>query len=406
MSEDTLIRMLQEAAGKVPDNPAPVGRIVFEGRQRVRRRRAAILGGAVAAVLVVAGGVGVRHLPGGGSSVTSSSSSSTTVGHGQHHVSSLGTQDQTQRLAALPAAPAGTRWVGVGSVMVAVPSTWPMRPGQVCEDSQASYVTVLARGTAGAVHCALIPPAARGSDRLTLVPAGGNTGQELGGAVTGTSGLACERGLHRLCTATKRVDGVAISFDSADDLAAQVWQEISDSIRPIPEGYVAVPWAGGGTSIQPDLAELTRAVRAAGLRVAVGAGAGGHAVSTDPEPGTVVPRGGLVRIVEDRTPPAEGTIEGRLIWSGGPQGTLPSAHRGTIHIVGTGYGGARVDEFVSTDRQGRWSYDVYGGGTFTITGTSAGFGLTGGTQDACVAAGGPVHVGLRPVTVTVTCSLR
>lgn len=405
MSDETLIRMLEEAAGKVPDSRPPIGTVLRHGHEKVRRRQAWIVGSAVAVVLVAGGGIVLgRHSGGGGSDATSSGVSTTTargdLGRGQSTQASQNGQpssgDSVQTEGpGLATAPAGTRWVGFEQVMVAVPSEWPMRAGQVCEDSQATYVTLLA-GVTGTVNCADIPASAAGSDRLTLSSAAGQTPRA----------LSCVPGVPQRCSATKLVDGVAIGFDSADQHARQIWKQLEGSITAVPEGYVAVPWTGGGTYVAPNVDDLQGALQGAGLPSAVDPGASGRDVTTDPEPGSVVPTGQPVTIVGLPTSSSPGRMDGRLVWSGGPVGTPIRPHQGTIHILGTDADGMKVDDFVPTGRDGRWSYSHPGGGTFTVTGTSTGYGLAGGTQDACV-AGGPVHVQpLQTVTVTVTCSLK
>lgn len=318
MTDEKLIQLLEEAAGRVPDTPPPVGDLLRQGRVTVRRRRAAALAGGVAAVLVVAGGVAlgshghtVTPVATSGPSTTPSNGTADrtqSVGKPQRSSSAgSGVPAQGESTGGMPAAPAGMRWVGLRRAMVAVPTSWPTRLDVACDDGQSSYVSLNVPDDRGHWFVASCVPQhlapAPDAVRLTLAPAGS----------TRTSAFDCDQSVPPTCVATEVVGGVAITLTAHDDAAARTWRQISDSATSIPDGYVAVPWVRGTNRLGPDVADLSAAITAAGLRPDTTLASGPGPITTSPAPGTIVPVGQTVRI-----------LDGRAVSTLRPEGSAPS----------------------------------------------------------------------------------
>lgn len=339
MSDD-IATLLERTASRVPDSPPPVADLVVRGRKAVRRRRAAALGGAVAAVLVVAGG-GVA----------------TKAATDRERPTPTAVQP-------VPAPPAGTRWVGIGRTVFAVPKSYSMWPGLYCQAPDGrDHVTILQPHVA--VACQPFDPKIR-------------TGR--------TVALTDDRGKV-----------------TADDAAvARTW-------TALPDGWLAVPAAApvGGVG-EPSADEEARALVKAGFRVVRVRGAAGWkrpSVTTVPAIGEPARVGSTVRLYD---PEARGatTLRGRLLWVGGPAPGTAVPHPGTVRIVGDD--GEEV--LVATSEDGTWSYTAKGG-TYTVTAKSPGYPSPDGDPYPC-SAGAPVTA--EPVTaaqgrtasVDVVCQVR
>lgn len=342
MSDEALARLLQSAAARVPESAPPVVDLLRAGR-RVRRRRArTALAGVCAAVLVAAG--------------------ATVVGvHDGRHEAALP--------AVLPAPPAGTKWVGIGHTVVAVPKGWPVWPGVYCDDGpNTPYVTIVDHDAA--VACpAQQPP--RGAVESVDMSAGPGGGLEVGVGGEGT----------RVTVAS-----------------------LTASETRLPDGWLAIPAADprGGVGA-PDAAGETAAVRAAGFRVVtdrVPAWGTRSRITTDPEIGAPARVGSTVTIHVPSPELATSGLRGRLLWVGGPAPLL-RPHGGTVHVTGHGF-----DEYVGTDRDGNWHLALPPG-RYLVRATSPGYLSGPGAPDAC-RADSPVTTVRRDATTTadVYCQLR
>lgn len=332
-SIDTLIGdYLERAADRVPVSAPPVARLVEQGQRTVRRRRTAAIVAAAAAVLVVAG-------------------TSAVLAHGGGHHGSAPVAD------ALPKPPAGTRWVGIGRTVFAVPTEWTMSPGLYCPPLDgAKHVTIVEP------HLLVSCPMIRGVEQV-----------------------------HQPISLSERNGQVSVTGGGA---------AVERSRTTLPKGWLAVPAALPTDHVGDLTADAeAQALTHAGFRVIRKSGPAGmtEPVTTEPAIGEPARVGSTVVVVEK--PPASATISGGLSWVGG-LATKPARHPGTIHLVGNG-----VDVHVSTRPDGTWSYRVPAG-TYTVTGSSPGYLAKNGWPDSC-AADHQVSTGLGgTVKVEVYCQRR
>jgi hypothetical protein len=265
--------LLDELWESIPTGPAPDDDLVQRGRTRRRRRRLGVAGGALA--LVVAAGVAISVIPRSG-------------GHEDH----------------LLTPPAGTRYVGIGQVAVAVPEDWsdgdascnaPMRDtvffpyGQDCVgmfhsvSSLAISAVRMNDGFAGG----MTPDGRVGGHRVVARP---NSAM----CMVGTGPEACLQSfgvpdLHAYFS-------VRVPRDEPEALDRV--KAIRDSLRVLPDGQTAVPFLSAGS-----LDDWRAALQDAGLAVRVDhhscpptGNCVGGVVSTTPAPGNVVPTGSIVTI--------------------------------------------------------------------------------------------------------------
>ena len=265
--------LLDELWESIPTGPAPVDDLVQRGQTKRRRRHLGVAGGALA--LMVAAGVAISLFP-----------------RSDRHEDHLLTP------------PAGTRYVGIGQVVVAVPEGWA--------DGAASCNSPV-RNTAffpWPQDC-VGPFRSVSSVAISAVPmndgfAGGMTPDEsVGGhrvvarpnpamCMVGTGPEACLQSfgvpdLHAYFS-------VRVPRDEPEALD-QV-EAIRDSLTVLPDGQTAVPFLSAGS-----LDDWRAALQDAGLGVRVDhhscpptGNCVGGVVSTTPAPGNVVRTGSIVTI--------------------------------------------------------------------------------------------------------------
>lgn len=312
MSEQRIIDLLERVAEGVPDSAPPMADLLRHGRRGVRRRRAAATFTAAVAVaaLAVAGAL----------------------------LRPEGDDGGRPAVGQLPTSPAGTRWVGVGTTVFAVPKGWSMWPDLYCQNPDGRpHVTI--RNPDVAVGCIPIDPAIPDAPVVGI--------GERQGTVT------------------------------VDD------RRLGRTRTTLPEGWLAVPLAAppsgvGGITV----AEEVRALKDAGFHVITSEvidWGDQPPVTTVPEIGAPARVGSTVTVFEARVPPAQAFLGGRLWWSGGPT-NAEDPHTGTIHLSS----GPR-DWYVPTDAKGRWNF-TGPPGRYTIHATSPGYLTAAGARDACTTA--------------------
>jgi hypothetical protein len=344
MSDELLTELLERSASRVPATDPPLPMLLRQGRRDLRRRRTGILSGAVAAVLAVTGAGALVH----------------TLGH---HPATL----ETTTRPASP--PSGTKWIGIGRTVVAVPRMWSMWPGLYCGSFDGhDHVTILT--SSATISCGQVSPGIPAGDVIEL----------------------------------RGVGGLDVAVDLARTGSGVTQAGIDRTQTTLPAGWLAVPAApsltGTGASSADDEA---RALASAGFQVSRAsepAWGDGPRVRTDPEIGTPARIGSTVTVYDRVAAPAVANLTGRLFWVGGPAPGRPTPHPGTVHVVGNG-----LDQYIPVGKDGRWSFEGPAG-TFTVTGSSPGYLSAEGVSDAC-RAGHPVTLRWEHTTkANVYCQLR
>lgn len=281
------------------------------------------------------------------------------------------------RAAPLPVPPAGTKWVGVGHDVVAVPRGWPVVPGVYCQGPAEPYVTI----TQWHVVVSCPPMIGRSGHPYRPAPSIDIEGNSSGGFLAQVEDVAGSGGVSQ--------------------------QSVDASRTTLPTGWLAVPsgekYSGGAGS--PSLSNEIAALEAAGfdvVRESAGPDPLGQMVTTDPAIGTPARRGSTVVVYDHSVPAASVMLSGTLDWVGGPAPGSPVPHPGTIHVVSAD---DAIDQTVRTDAHGRWRVLVPPG-AYTVSGTSPGYRSAAGSYDACSTTGTVLAQAGQTTAVTVTCQLR
>lgn len=254
MDDDEVIDTLA-AADAMPTGAPPVAAIVERGRRDRRRARTVALAGAAAAVVAVVGGVALVT-SGSDPAIAPADQSGTTAEDGA-----------AEDAGPVPAAPDGMRWVGKAGVMVAAPDA-RLTTGD---------------GMTGSVWLR--------QDRSRLPGAGDDLGDGI------RRGQAeCRSGV---CTTLVRVGdrGVSVYVESED---ADVVDWVTATVQRVPDGATVVP-ARAIESLfigAEGRAAYLRQLRRAGLEAEPAPGLDPNGTfDIEPEPGSVVPEGSVVRLV-------------------------------------------------------------------------------------------------------------
>lgn len=258
-----------------------------------------------------------------------------------------------------PRPPAGTKWVGAGRTVFAVPAGWAVWPELYCGSPDAlNLVTILRKGVV--VSCA----AQRMPD------------------------------LHHGTVLELRVDENGAVTSSATR-AARI---------TLPRGWLAVPRGlrsdGAG---YPTVRDQERALTDAGFRVRVmrvpAWGSDGPPVTTDPDTGTPARVGSTVEVQWHVAALARSGLRGTLTWTGGPAPGVVQPRVGTVRIRGNGF-----DDYVAAGADGHWRISLPPG-RYILTGTSPGFLSKSGAIDACHGLGTAVVRRNRVTVANVYCDM-
>lgn len=214
--------LLRELWDRVDAGPPPLAEVVAAG-SRVRRRRRTALAGAAAAVVAVAG-IGLA-------------------------VPRVGDDRATDPVGTLPAPPEGTRWVGTGRVVVAVPDRWSTG-GTTCFEPVEDTVYV----DTGAIADCAVPVRPEDADRASslavldsayaesqvprMMPFAEVSGREV------VELPGCDRWRPDACRHVFAVpaEDVVLAVTIAEPGDGD-WQQIRDSLRILPDGLTTVPLA-------------------------------------------------------------------------------------------------------------------------------------------------------------------
>jgi hypothetical protein len=263
----------------------------------------------------------------------------------------------TTRSAGVPQPPAGSKWVGVGRTVVAVPLTWPVLPGIYCGEPRKPYVTITQwHVTVGCEPIPQRPPVASISIQ----------GNASGGFAASRAGL---------------------------------------TRSTLPAGWLAVPdnEPAGGAGL-PSLTSEIDALKSAGFKFVrryAGPGDRWQRVTTDPEIGTPARVGSTIVVTDRGATESSATLTGRLAWVGGPAPGAPRPHAGIVHIMNAD---DSVDQTVAAGIDGRWTIYLPPG-TYRVLATSPGYLSAAGASDACSASGLVKVAAGATVTANVDCQM-
>lgn len=247
---------LRELWDRIDAGPPPLGEISASAGPARRRRRGAVLAAAAVVLAVVGSGVAVQR-------------------------TMLDDDRATDLPSGMPAPPDGTRWVGLGRVVVAVPDWWTTGETQCL----APVETTVYFDSGATADCAdpADPATIREVSALAVLDATGGYGEyqtrsmQPVAEVDGEAVLeadACEEWFEGVCRRMFAVpsEGVVFAVTIADEGDGS-YEDIRDSIRILPDGLTTVPLAisSGWTpawGADPRAAdELVKVFDEAGLRV-------------------------------------------------------------------------------------------------------------------------------------------
>jgi hypothetical protein len=368
MSEETLSDLLDRSVTHLSLSDPPIADLLQRGRMARRRRRsAAVVGAALAMVVVVGGGVAV------GQRVTRPEPTAT-----------RNTAEQpTTGQPALPAAPTGMKWVGVGRTVVAVPRDWPVVPGVYCQGPSGRYVTITQPRVV--VGCLPIsPPVPPVGSRSRYRSSLDMPSIDLQGSASG--GFAAQ-----------------VTWPSA--LSGLTQRSVDASRTRLPDGWLTIPsgeeYGGAGP---PTLTSEIAALRAGGFHVVRRRAAATdrwRAVTTDPAIGTPARIGSTVVVYDHGSVASSATLSGQLRWVGGPAPGTAVPHPGTVHVVDRD---DSVDQTVRAGDDGHWRIYLPPG-TYRVRATSPGYLTRLGSYDTCAATHLVTLGAGGKATVQVLCQL-
>ncbi|GAB3852376.1 hypothetical protein GCM10028801_03420 [Nocardioides maradonensis] len=332
MSDEILSELLERSVADVSPADPPLAELLARGRAVRRSRRRTTVVGAVLACLLVIGGVGVLRW--------------------------VERPEAPSVSTSLPTPPSGTKWVGVGRQVVAVPASWPVFPNRVCGGPGTPFVTVLDTELLRHAFTCALP--------LQPVPR----------HVTISSGQA----------------------RSLNASGATVHATLPPDWRAIPVGRPD-PTTGDMTTDR-----VVSALEAAGFQAEVRAATTGSMwapVTTDPAMGTPARIGSTVVVYDHGKLPSTARLTGTLSWVGGPAPGSPQPHFGWLHVLNDD---RSFEQLARTESDGSWSLDVPPG-TYTVLGTSPGYLSRAGKRDACSSEGKITVAAHQTVPANVYCQL-
>lgn len=283
MNETEAERLLHRVRDGIPIRPVPTEQLVDAGRRVRRRRRAGQVAGVVATVVaLLAGGLLLRP------EVTATPD---VVGP------------------PTPVAPDGTRLVGMGRVVVAVPADWAtnaVRCGQPVRDT----VAFASEGQRGC----LVPGASERS-WLQVVPSESTHAEgwlNAAGRTTTYDGVPvrridgdCEMSMPGVCSGAlvaETQDVVMVASSSKPTVV----ESVLDSVRVLPDGWTTVPYDPNGP-----VANTVAWMEDVGLTVEVTYEerpglSNGVLLAADPELASVTEAGSTVELRVSRSEPGKG----------------------------------------------------------------------------------------------------
>jgi hypothetical protein len=279
LTDDQAMLLLERLADRVHERPAPVESLLLTSRRRVRRRhRNTFLACAVAATVVV-GGIGVIRWNDGPESPPAP----------------LADADRDADPGEKPVPAPGTRYVGRGNVVVAVPQSWETFTQSVCARPRVDFVAF------EQVYTGYRCPFIEGARELQLTGVTiGSTGYAPGKE---SLGVSCRTSRPPQCGASIHVPdgGVSFRLEGYANESPDLLEAVFESVTILPPGWTTVPYVETENRGLPTKRDVRAALEAAGFQVDVEPASAvgtyvGAVVGTVPAAGEVVAEGGTVTL--------------------------------------------------------------------------------------------------------------
>lgn len=236
----TLDRLLND----IPVGNPPIGDLLAAGHAAKRRQRRTVIAGTVAATVLIIGGGAVA------TQVVNPTSD---------------TNHQNMTAAQALDSPPGTRLVGLGRVVVAVPDGWAANYASCNTPIRDTYYFPYPQDCQSGIHPDVSSIAISTTENAEATPVVFDLQRD--GTVDGydvrSSGLICTPGQGESCYETFGIPDLDTWFTvrvPRSDNATDTIEAIRDSLRVLPEDYTTVPFIPYGTEQQ-----VTTAMREAGL---------------------------------------------------------------------------------------------------------------------------------------------
>lgn len=262
-----------EELDDLPLGPAPVRDLLSAGHA-VKRRRRVVVSSVLAAALVVAG-VSVAGASNGPSQTRS--------------VDAADRSDAPDPQP-FPDPPAGSRWVGLGRVVLAVPDDWAVTDSR-CDTASEVGILVVSKelGANASVDCGT-----PSSAPATVIVAPLSPGDSVAPLPESTEPLWCDQSLPEQCSADGAFPDedvfVQANFVGPSSGAALA---LLDTATVLPDGWTTVPFGG-----EDNYGERSDLLEAAGFRVgsSLQDGDKSHPVRSDPAAGSPVREGTTITL--------------------------------------------------------------------------------------------------------------
>lgn len=276
---DPRVDALTRASRSIPVGPLDTDGVVMTARAR-RRRQRTVVGSALAAAVVVVG-VAVT------TATTSGRTGAVPDGPGGPDVAAPTSTSSAQPF---PDAPAGSRWVGMNGVVVAVPDAWPVFDS-ACGDGSPAVVLDGTDGTADCVHYEDL--------RVSFSPHSIYRPRR----DTAACDLSDPGSCYLSRSFAEQGISVGISVEPAADRDEA--ERVLASAMVLPDGWTTVPFRDWQ---RRDVAGRTASLEDAGFEVDASDAPGATEVRTDPPSGTPVREGATITLLPEG-PAGDLTVE-------------------------------------------------------------------------------------------------
>ena len=288
MNDNEATRLLDRAAeALIPVEPAPLTSLLTAAKQGQRQKSRRVVAVAAASVALVLGGGAVIQQVTGDSGKPSPDKPSQNL-----------TSD-------VPIAPEGTRFVGIGQVVVAVPKSWTVRDGEDCPlSAETQQWSGLRLGTPCASdEVKSVVTFETGTSRYEPLI------QERGMNAKTINGIEVSRG-DFICPPTTTCtmpDAMVLTIPSMDVtiswlggvLGQSPVAEMANSLQLLPEGYTTVPYVTG-SSVGGAMQDIKGAGLVSGQDpTSFDVDANQKVFGSQPEPGSLVEVGSTVTLIVD-----------------------------------------------------------------------------------------------------------
>ncbi|MFB9313048.1 hypothetical protein [Nocardioides plantarum] len=270
-ADDPRVGALTRASRTIDVAPFDAARVVRAARARRRRDRTII--SSVLAVAIIVAGVSVA-----------------TAGSSRTHPGSVDAADRSgmSETPPVPGPATGSKWVGMNSLVVAVPVDWPV-VNSPCGDGSPGVVL---NGSDAAIDC-YGHDTEVASVRLIALDASSGSPRE---------GTDCDGSARPTCRAAKNFpdQGVRVQVQSTSHDALEQTERILDTARVLPDGWTTVPFG------QWNDTPMARTAVLEGAGFAVDDSLIAHVVAqpvrTEPDAGSPIRVGDTITLLPQQSP--------------------------------------------------------------------------------------------------------